>query len=145
MAPCTHPGMKRFFCLSQKTASVASLLRPCLTTSREVNEARWPHTCSRPCAFKEKKPKKKKKKKSAATKTHHEIHSSPATATTSRRRAMKHVPRFIQPILARFRIYRSRVGGNRPRTARAISKYHEQNGTHMYYTTHCLYTADRLI
>ena len=36
MAPCTHPG-----------------------TSREVNEARWPHTCSRPCAFEEKRNRKK--------------------------------------------------------------------------------------
>ena len=32
-------------------------------------------------------------KKSAPPKTHLEIHSSPATATTSRRRAKKHVPR----------------------------------------------------
>ena len=30
------------------------------TTSRQVNEARWPHTCSRPCAFEEKKIEKKK-------------------------------------------------------------------------------------
>ena len=30
--------------------------------------------------------------KSRRTQTHHEIHSSPATATTSRRRATKHVP-----------------------------------------------------
>ena len=29
----------------------------------------------------------------AAPKTHHETHSSPATATTSTRRATKHVPR----------------------------------------------------
>ena len=38
---------------------------------------------------------KKENEKSAPPKTHHEIHSacSPATATTSRRRAMKHVPR----------------------------------------------------
>ena len=35
--------------------------------------------------------KKKKKRNPAAPKTHHEIHSSPATATNSRRRA-KHVP-----------------------------------------------------
>ena len=39
-----------------------------------------------------KKPKKKITKKSAPPKTHHEIHSSPATATTIRRRATKHVP-----------------------------------------------------
>ena len=37
--------------------------------------------------------KRKKKKKSAPPKTHQEIHSSPATATTSRRRATINVPR----------------------------------------------------
>ena len=42
---------------------------------------------------KKKKSKKKPPKKSAAPKTHHEIYSSPATATNSRRRATKHVPR----------------------------------------------------
>ena len=36
---------------------------------------------------------KKRGKKTIAPKTHHEIHSSPATATTSRRRATKYVPR----------------------------------------------------
>ena len=30
-------------------------------TSREVNEARRPHTCSRPCAFEEKKEEKHEK------------------------------------------------------------------------------------
>jgi len=57
--------------------------------SREVNEARRPHTCRRPCAFEE----KKNTKKSAPPKTHHESHSSPATTTASRRHVMKHVPR----------------------------------------------------
>ena len=61
-------------------------------TSRELNEARRPHTCSRPCALGEKK-RGKKNTNPAAPKTHHEIHSSPATATTSGRRATKHVPR----------------------------------------------------
>ena len=88
MAPCTHPGTKRVFCLKEKTGSVASLPQPCLITSREVNEARRPHTCSRPCAVEE-----EKTLNPAAPKTHHEIHSSPVTATTSRRRAAKHVPR----------------------------------------------------
>ena len=37
--------------------------------------------------------KKKNEKKSAPSKTHHEIHSSPATATASRRHETKHVPR----------------------------------------------------
>ena len=36
---------------------------------------------------------KENAKKSAIPKTHNEIHSSPATATTSRRRATRHVPR----------------------------------------------------
>ena len=31
-----------------------------LNTGREVNEARWPHTCSRTCAFEEKKKQQKK-------------------------------------------------------------------------------------
>ena len=47
---------------------------------------------------KKKKMKKKNTKNPAPPKTHnaktnHEIHSSPATATNSRRRATKHVPR----------------------------------------------------
>ena len=45
------------------------------------------------CVQKKTKIEKKNTKKPAATKTHYEIHSSPATATTSRRRATKHVPR----------------------------------------------------
>ena len=40
-----------------------------------------------------KKKKVKKKRNPAAPKTHHEIQSSPATATTSERRATKHVLR----------------------------------------------------
>ena len=59
ITPCTHPGVKRLFRL--KRASVTSLPRPCLITSIEVNEASWPHTCSRPCAFEEKKISKKQK------------------------------------------------------------------------------------
>ena len=47
---------------SVKTMNVASLSRPCLNTSRKVNKARWPRTCSRPCAFEEKKRKRKTKK-----------------------------------------------------------------------------------
>ena len=64
----------------------------CIYASREVNEARRPHTCSRPCAFEEKK--RKKTRNLASSETHHEIHSSPATAIISRLRATKHVPRF---------------------------------------------------
>ena len=40
-----------------------------------------------------KKKRKKNPKKSAPPKTHFEIHSSPATATTSKRPTRKHVPR----------------------------------------------------
>ena len=68
-------------------------------TSREVNEARSPRTCSRPCAFEEKKTGGKKTQKNpAAPKTHHEIHSSPANKTTSKRHATKQVPR-VSPYL----------------------------------------------
>ena len=91
MSPCTHSGMKRLFCLRQKPASVASFSRPCLIASREVNEARGPHTCSRPCAFEVKKTKNKRNPTTHIT--HHEIHSSPATATNSKRRATKNFPR----------------------------------------------------
>ena len=70
------------------------MLRTWYYTRREVHEARWPRTCSRPCAFEgQKNEQKKQNKKNAPPKTHHEIHSRPATATNSRRRAAKHVPR----------------------------------------------------
>ena len=42
---------------------------------------------------KKKKNRKQKQEKSAAPKTQHEIHSRSATATNTRRRAPKHVPR----------------------------------------------------
>ena len=42
---------------------------------------------------KKQKTKKNTEKKSAPPKTHHDIHSSPATATTSRRHVMKQVLR----------------------------------------------------
>ena len=41
---------------------------------------------------KEKKIEKKTHEKIRLTQTHYEIHSNPATATTSRQRATKHVP-----------------------------------------------------
>ena len=63
-----------------------------ISTSRG-NKARRPHTCSRPCAFEEKIEKKNTEKNPAPPKKHHETHISPATATTSRRRAKNHVPR----------------------------------------------------
>ena len=63
---------------------------PNLRTSREVHEAKWPHTCSRPSAFEEEQNRKNTKD---PPRPHHDIHSSPATATISRLRATKHVPR----------------------------------------------------
>ena len=78
----------------KKTASVASLPRPCLISSRGVNEARGGlmlavgHVRS-----KKNKIEPKNTTKCAPPKTHHDIHTSPATAATSRRRAAKHVPR----------------------------------------------------
>ena len=50
------------------------------------------------CVRRKKKSTKKTRKNPVAPKTHHEIHSSPATTTTSRRHATKHVPR-VSPYL----------------------------------------------
>ena len=86
----------------QKTASVALLPRPCLITSREVHEASLPRTCSRPCAFEVKKTKREDTKSHQTLKKHtmKYIHSSPSTATTSRRRATKQVQRVSSYSLA---------------------------------------------
>ena len=48
-----------------------------LTTSREVNEARLPHTCSRPCAFEEKITGRTKPEKNPP----HPKHTTKSTAT----------------------------------------------------------------
>ena len=85
MAPCTHHGMKRLFCLKAKNG---------LITSREVNEAGGDLILAAGrVRSKQKKSKKNTEKKSAPPKTHHEIHSSPAIASNSRRHASKHVQR----------------------------------------------------
>ena len=111
MAPCTHPG-----------------------TSREVNEARRPHTCSRPCTFEEKKSgKKKNTKKSRRTRKTPRNPQQPGDRDHLET-ARDETPPTRLPILSRFR--RSRVYGNRPRTALAISKKHD-----CYAYTH----TDRLI
>ena len=96
---------------------LTSTCRPFIT-STEVNEATGPHTGNRLWALGKEKIEKKITKKSVPPQTYHDIHSSPATAPASIRRATKYVPRV--PILACF--HRSRVCGNRPRTALAISK-----------------------
>ena len=68
-----------------------------ISTSREVNEARGRHTCSRPCAFEEGKKTQKSKKTKKSRRTQNTPRNpqllSPATATNSRRRATKHAPR----------------------------------------------------
>ena len=110
--------------------------------SRYLNEARRPHTCSRPCAFEEKKTKKKTRKIPPLPKTHHGIASSPANATHSRRRATKHVSHAL--VHTRPRFHRFRVCENRPRTALAISKKDE---CYTYIHTYILRTyiqTDRL-
>ena len=71
MASCTHPG-----------------------TSRGVIEARGGLILAvGRVRSKKNKIEIKNMKKIAPPKTHHDVHSSPATATTSRRRATKHVQR----------------------------------------------------
>ena len=102
-----------------------------MCTSREVNEARWPHTCSRPCAFEEKKTAKKIAKKSRPAENKPRKPQQPGdrdhleTACDETRHTRS-------PTLARF--YRSRVCGNRPRTALAISK-NDECYTHIHTTT----------
>ena len=62
-------------------------------TSREIHEAK----CGLVLAAGRVRSKKKKYRKNPAPpKTRHEIHSCPATATNSRRSAVKHVPRVSQ-------------------------------------------------
>ena len=96
MAPCTHPGMKRLFCLKAKNgpgrfapSALPHYEEAFLPTSREVNEARGVLIL----AADRVRSKKKSTKKSAPRKAHHETRTSPATATTSRRRAKNHVRR----------------------------------------------------
>ena len=91
--------------------------------SREVNEARRPHTCSRPCAFEEKKkPKKKKHEKIRPTENTPRKPRQPGDHDRLETACDQTHPTRL-PTLARF--HRSRVCGNRPRTALAISKNDE--------------------
>ena len=66
--------MKRLFCIEAKNGLGRLLTRPFLATSRELNEARRPHTCSRPCAFEGKNKNRKK---------NHDIPPHPKHTTTS--------------------------------------------------------------
>ena len=85
MAHDTHPGMKRPFCLRANNDPI---------NSREVNEARGGLMLAAGHVRSKKKKNRRKKnteKSAPPPKTHHEIHSSPATASNSRRHARKHV------------------------------------------------------
>ena len=66
--------------------------------SREVNEARRPHTCSRPCAFKKKIGKKKQHEKIRPTENTTRNPHQPSDCNHSRQRATKRVPR-VSPYL----------------------------------------------
>ena len=86
MAPCTHLCIKKIFSLEAENG----LGR--FSTGSEVNEAGRPILAAGRVRSEFEEKKRKKTLNPAATKTLHEIHSSPATATPSRRRATKHVP-----------------------------------------------------
>ena len=84
-------------------------------SSREVDEARWPHTCSRPCAFEKKNEKKTPK------------HTTKSTAARQRRPPRDGVRRNTSYALAHaYPFSQCRVCGNRPRTAIAISENSER-------------------
>ena len=90
MAPCTHP-----------------------VTSREVHEARLPHTCSRPCAFEVKRTKKNEIPPDTK-KAHHEIYPQQPGDRDHLETACSETRPTRWPILAPF-LHRSRVCGKRPR------------------------------
>ena len=126
MQPCTHPGMKRLFCLKAKNGLIMKrfFCPNGLITSREVKEARRPHTCSRPCAFEEKTKIEKlpPPKKSRTTQNTPRNPQQPGDRDRLKTARDETRPTRL-PILACF--HRSRVCGNRPGTALAISKNHE--------------------
>ena len=97
---------------NQVTHTIVKLL----TTSREVNEARWPHTC-RPCAFEKKKTGKFRPTQNTQRNPQQPDHRVQLETACDEIRPMR------WPILSRF--HRFRVFGNRPRTALAISKNDE--------------------
>ena len=86
--------------------------------SREVKEARQPHTCSRPCAFEEKKKDEKIHPTQITPRNPHQP-SDPNHLETDR----EEMRPTRWPILAQF--HRYRVCESRPRTALAISKTDE--------------------
>ena len=112
--------------------SVSSLPRPCLITSRDVNEARWLHTSCRPCAFEEKKSKKTKTTKNPPRPKHTTISTAarrPRPPRDGARRNTFHTG-----------FHRSRVCGNRPRTALAIA--YGKNGLGRFVPSVSSFTAN---
>ena len=101
-----------------KRCPVSSLPRPFLITSRDLNEARRPHTCCRPCAFEEQKSNKTKTIKNTHCPKHNTISTAawrPQPPRDGARRDTFYALAHILPL------HRSFVCGNRPRTALAIA------------------------
>ena len=92
MAPCTHPGMERLFCPKENKGlrSLRFLGLVSLLVERYMSQGGLILAAGR---VRSKKKDEQKARNPASPQSHHEIHSSPATATTSRRSATKHVPR----------------------------------------------------
>ena len=88
-------------------------------TSREVNEARGPRTCSMPCEFED---EKKKHEKISPTRNTPRNSQQPGDRDHFET-ACDEICLTRSPTLARF--HRSRFCGSRPRTALAISKNDE--------------------
>ena len=96
MAPCTHPGMKRLFLpyTQKRPRSLRSLGLASLLLDRSMRKGGL--ILAADCVRSKEQTKttnEKNTRNPAALKTHHEIHNNPATATTSRWRATKPVPR----------------------------------------------------
>ena len=95
-------------------SSVASLIRPCLITSRDVHEARLPRICSRLCPFEVKKTKKNTKSHQTLKKTHHEAYPSQPGDRDHLETACSETRPTRGPMLALF-LQKSWVCGNQPR------------------------------
>ena len=73
---CSARGVFCCCCFLQQRGAVCGVRHNFQSyMQNKINEARRPHTCSRPCAFevRRKENEKKKRKNPAAPKTHHEI------------------------------------------------------------------------
>ena len=116
--------MKRLFAYRRITDSVAALPRSYLITSREVNEARRPHTCYSPCPFEEKNRLKEKVNHEKNRRTQNTQRNPQQPCDCDQLGTACDETRPTRwPILPRF--HRSRVCGNRPRTVLTISRSDE--------------------